>query len=171
MIAYIALGSNLGDRLDSLARAIDTLAALEGIRFDPMQDRAGIYETAPVDARPEDPHFLNTVVRVHTRLDPKTLLQACLRVESQLGRRRTTRNAPRIIDIDLLMFGDVIIDQPDLQVPHPRLHQRRFVLEPLCELAAQLVHPTLGETIQTLTDRARIALQDQHVRRIAREGA
>jgi len=110
-----------------------------------------VIETAPVGGPPQGP-YLNAVAELSTDLPPRALLELLLSVEKRLGRERTPgeRNAPRRIDLDLLFYGERVIDEPGLSVPHPRLHQRRFVLEPLAELAPALVHPVLGKTVGEL---------------------
>ncbi len=130
--AYVALGSNLGDRLANLQRAVDALGTHPRLR---MVRSSRVYETEPVGG-PEQPEFLNAVLEVETDLTPRGLLDACLAVEIDMGRVRTERWGPRSIDIDLLTYGTETIDQPDLVVPHPRMHERGFVLVPLSELEA-----------------------------------
>lgn len=130
--AYLGLGSNLGDRLGNLQRAVDLLAASPGVR---VVRSSRVYETEPVGG-PVQPEYLNAVVEVDADLGPRELLEACLTVEETLGRIRTERWGPRTIDVDLLTYGDETIDEPDLFVPHPRMHERGFVLAPLIELTA-----------------------------------
>jgi 2-amino-4-hydroxy-6-hydroxymethyldihydropteridine diphosphokinase len=108
--------------------------------------RSSVYETDPVGYL-DQPAFLNMVVAVETSLSPRELLARLLKIERELGRVRTFRNAPRIIDLDILLVGSMILDEPDLQVPHPRMMERRFVMEPLSEIAPDLVHPITGRTI------------------------
>jgi 2-amino-4-hydroxy-6-hydroxymethyldihydropteridine diphosphokinase len=129
--AYLALGSNLGDRLGMLQRAVDLLVAVEGVR---VVRSSRVFETAPVG--PPQPPFLNAVVEAETSLDPHALLRACLGVEDELGRQRLERWGPRSIDVDVLSFDELEVDEPDLRIPHPRMHQRAFVLAPLGELDA-----------------------------------
>jgi 2-amino-4-hydroxy-6-hydroxymethyldihydropteridine diphosphokinase len=131
--AYLGLGSNVGDRLPMLQRAVDLLASRDGIR---VTGSSRVYETDPVGGPPQ-PEYLNAVLRIETTLEPYGLLDACREVENTLGRERLERWGPRTIDVDILTFGDREIDEPDLQVPHPRMHERGFVLVPLLELAAE----------------------------------
>jgi 2-amino-4-hydroxy-6-hydroxymethyldihydropteridine diphosphokinase len=145
--AWIALGSNLGDREQHLR------AGVAGLRADAAIDVVAVsrvYETAPVGPPPQGP-YLNAAVRVLTRLPPRELLDRLLAIEGSRGRRRNaSRNAARTLDLDLLLYGDRRIEAAGLVVPHPRLHQRAFVLEPLSEVAAGVRHPVLGETIGEL---------------------
>jgi 2-amino-4-hydroxy-6-hydroxymethyldihydropteridine diphosphokinase len=130
--AYLALGSNVGDRLASLRRAVELLDRTDGIA---VVGSSRVYETAPVGGPPQG-DFLNAVVDVETSLSARDLLRACLAVEEAMGRKRTARWGPRTIDIDILTYGDAAIDEPGLTVPHPRMHERGFVLAPLLELDA-----------------------------------
>ena len=135
--ALLGLGANLGDRLDSLQRAVDMLGDDPSIRIVAC---SRVWETDPV-GRVEQPDFLNVVVRAEVRLDPRELLAACHRVETALGRVRETRWGPRTIDIDILLYGGRTIDEPDLSVPHPRMLERAFVLLPLLELDPDPIMP------------------------------
>jgi 2-amino-4-hydroxy-6-hydroxymethyldihydropteridine diphosphokinase len=130
--AFLGLGSNLGDRLGNLQRAVDLLTATPGVR---VIRSSRVYETEPVGG-PAQPAYLNAVIEVETDLGARGLLSACLRVEGELGRVRTDRWGPRTIDVDLLTYGEETIGEPDLVVPHPRMHERGFVLAPLTELTA-----------------------------------
>jgi 2-amino-4-hydroxy-6-hydroxymethyldihydropteridine diphosphokinase len=139
--AYVGLGANLGPREVTLLRAVDLLGAEPGVEILAV---SGLRETAPV-GNVEQPEFLNGAVVVETSLTARELLNALLRVERELGRVRDgTRWGPRTVDLDLLVYGDEIVDEPDLRVPHPRLHERRFALEPLAELEPDLVIPGRG---------------------------
>jgi 2-amino-4-hydroxy-6-hydroxymethyldihydropteridine diphosphokinase len=131
-IAYLALGSNEGDRRGHLRRAV---ASLPGVRRV-----SGVYETAPVGG-PEQGPYLNCVVEIDTDLGPRDLLVFCQQVEQDAGRVRTVRWGPRTLDVDILLFDDLTVDQPDLVVPHPRMAERRFVLEPLADLAPERCPP------------------------------
>lgn len=145
--AFIALGSNLGDRLHYLAGARERLAETPGVV---VAAASSIYETEPVGGPPGQEPFLNAVLRIETTLPPRALLESCLAIETHFGRQRTVPWGPRSIDLDLLLYGALSIDEPDLIVPHPRLHLRTFVLVPLCEVAPELVHPTLGTRLSEL---------------------
>jgi 2-amino-4-hydroxy-6-hydroxymethyldihydropteridine diphosphokinase len=140
-LAYVGLGSNLGDREGYLERA---LAALRGDPELEVEAVSSVRETDPVGLE-DQPRFLNAAVRVTTALPPRELLEHLLGVERALGRTRDgSRFGPRTIDLDLLLYGDEIVDEPGLEIPHPRLHERRFVLEPLAELDPALVVPGRG---------------------------
>lgn len=145
--AYVALGSNLGDRLAQIEGAIAALRTTPGIDVVAV---SRWYETDPVGPWPQGP-YLNGVARLRTRLSPQALLARLLVLEREAGRVRDGRRAaPRTLDLDLLLYGDARLDTPELVLPHPRLHERAFVLEPLAELAPALVHPARGETIAAL---------------------
>jgi 2-amino-4-hydroxy-6-hydroxymethyldihydropteridine diphosphokinase len=135
--AYLALGSNLGDRLATLQHAVDALGAVPGIA---VTGSSRVWETAPVGG-PEQGAFLNAVVELETRLDPFDLLAAASEVETGLGRTREIRWGPRTIDIDILLMDGRTVDEPTLCVPHPRMHERAFVLMPLLELLPDPVLP------------------------------
>ena len=139
MRAFVGLGSNLGDRLANLQRAVDLLGAAGGVR---VLRSSRVYESDPVGGPPQ-PDYLNAVIEVETDLDPADLLRACLAVEERMGRTRSVRWGPRIIDLDVLSYGEeeVALDAPPLTVPHPLMHERAFVLLPLLELDADPVLP------------------------------
>ncbi len=137
-IAYVALGSNLGDRYATLSAAVRRLRAEPGLRVVAV---SRFYETAPVNCPPGSGEFLNAVVAVETACEPHDLLQFLLHVERQFGRIRSEPNSPRTLDLDLILHGDCIIDSPELTLPHPRMHERAFVLVPLAEIAPDAVHP------------------------------
>ncbi len=141
----LSLGSNLGDREINLRTALECLEEA-GIS---VTSRSSLYETEPVDLQ-DQPNFVNLVCEVKTLLAPNQLLETCLTVEKDMGRERNQRWGPRKIDIDILFYGEEIIDQPQLQIPHPRLSQRRFVLVPLEEIAPSFRDPKTGETMTQL---------------------
>jgi 2-amino-4-hydroxy-6-hydroxymethyldihydropteridine diphosphokinase len=129
--AFLGLGSNLGDRLSNLQRAVELLGE-RGVR---AVRSSRVYETDPVGG-PAQPDYLNAVVQVETQLEPRGLLEACLAVERGMGRVRAERWGPRVVDIDILTYDDLVVDETDLEIPHPRMHERGFVLIPLLELDA-----------------------------------
>ena len=144
-IVYIALGSNVGDRAAMLERAIVAMNSA-GIR---VLRQSSFYVTQPFHA-PGQAWFLNAVVEAETSLLPLQLLHALLRIERELGRRRITPHGPRTIDLDILLFGDVIVNDLELTIPHPAMQYRRFALEPLVEIAPDAVHPVLKKTVREL---------------------
>ena len=142
---YLSIGSNLGDRVANLKQAMESLNELGPI----LRKVSPLFSTEPVGFRAQ-PWFLNVALALETRLHPMKLLEHCQQIEQSLGRVRTFRDAPRTLDLDILLFGDLVIDRPDLQIPHPRMTERRFVLEPLARIAPDAVHPVLGKSIRSL---------------------
>jgi len=143
-VAYLSLGSNVGDRAANLREA---LAHLE--EAGRSLAVSAFYETQPVEV-PDQPWFLNCVAAIETGKTPRELLQLALHIEAAMGRLRMRDKGPRKIDIDILLFGDLVVDEPGLKIPHPSMHHRRFVLEPLAEIAPEARHPALGKTAQEL---------------------
>ena len=146
---FIGLGSNLGDREQNLNAALTALREAGIIR--PVRV-SSFLAGAPVGGPPQ-PDFLNAAAEAETELPPEQALQALLAVESRLGRVRAERWGPRVIDLDLLLYDQIILDRPDCVIPHPRMHERRFVLEPLCEIAPDAMHPVFRVTIRELLRR------------------
>jgi 2-amino-4-hydroxy-6-hydroxymethyldihydropteridine diphosphokinase len=143
-IAYLSLGSNLGDRAANLREALAHLEAAGNLLAV-----SAFYETQPVEV-PDQPWFLNCVAAVETEKTPRDLLQFALQIESAMGRLRMRAKGPRKIDIDIVLFGDLVVDEPGLRIPHPDMHHRRFALEPLAEIAAEARHPVLRKTAHEL---------------------
>jgi 2-amino-4-hydroxy-6-hydroxymethyldihydropteridine diphosphokinase len=150
--AVVALGSNLRPRRATLLAAVDELGALPGTRVLAV---SGLCETAPVDCAGDAPAFVNGACLLETALGPRALLDALLAIERRHGRVRgedVPRHAPRTLDLDLILHGESVVDEPGLTLPHPRAHERLFVLEPAAEVAPALVHPVLGATLAQLRD-------------------
>ena len=145
MCAYVGLGSNLGDRAAYLLLGLSALSRLPETRLLRLSP---IYETDPVG--PPQPPYLNMVAELETELSPKGLLAEMLRIEKALGRERRERWGPRTLDLDLLLYGDLVLEEAGLSVPHPRLHERAFVLVPLLDLLPEGRHPLLGQSFAEL---------------------
>jgi len=143
--AYLSAGSNLGNRETNLDNALLRLRQGGAV---PKQVSA-VFETEPLGFR-DQPWFLNIAVEVETSLSPRDLLDLCRETEKLMGRVRTFQDAPRILDLDILLYSDLILEEPDLIIPHPRMLNRRFVLAPLAQIAAELAHPVVGKTILAL---------------------
>jgi 2-amino-4-hydroxy-6-hydroxymethyldihydropteridine diphosphokinase len=143
---YLSLGSNIGDRAGNLNAAIDRLRSVGEII-----QVSSFYETEPVEFAAQA-WFLNCVIALDTEKTPQELLASILDIEQQMGRRRAQKKGPRVIDIDILLFGNLIVDEPGLTIPHPAMHERRFVLEPLAAIAPDVRHPALDLTIRELRD-------------------
>jgi 2-amino-4-hydroxy-6-hydroxymethyldihydropteridine diphosphokinase len=150
---YIITGSNIGDRLKNLTVAKHHLENSIG----KILQSSSIYETAPW-GKSDQENFYNQVHLMQTSSDARSVMEKCLSIETCMGRIRTIKNAPRLIDLDILFFDDNIIDLPDLKIPHPEIPNRRFVLEPMAELAPELLHPGLDKTIKTLLTETRDSL-------------
>lgn len=143
---YLALGSNLGDRLQNLRDAVEQLSPQ--VRVTKI---SGVYDTAPWGVI-EQPRFLNLVLAGETELAPIQVLRLLKEIERAMGRQETVRYGPRVIDLDVLLYDDVIFENEVLQIPHPRMHERRFVLEPLAEISPEVVHPKLKKSARELLD-------------------
>src|SRR5262245_12962718 len=146
---YLALGSNVGDRQRYLDDAILRLRAAPGLT---VRRVSPYYETAPVGGPAESGAYLNAVAEADTLLEPEQVLQSLLDIERGFGRIRTEPNAPRTLDLDLILYGDLMRHGPDPVVPHPRMHERQFVLQPLADLAPDLIHPAIKKTVRELLD-------------------
>lgn len=147
--AYIGLGSNLGDRLRNIEGAVERLSSVGTVSAV-----SSLYETKPWGVEGYQPRYLNQVVAVSTMLDPLEIVTELLAIEFALGRARKEKNASRTLDLDLLLHGDTVLVASGVTVPHPRLHERAFVLVPLVEIAPELVHPVLQRTIAELAEQA-----------------
>jgi 2-amino-4-hydroxy-6-hydroxymethyldihydropteridine diphosphokinase len=143
-LVYLSLGSNVGDREAQLRDAQHRLA-----RLGRVIAVSSLYETEPVELT-QQPWFLNCAVAIETSDTPAQLMASVLRIEEEMGRRRVQNKGPRSIDIDILLFADVIMESSELTIPHPAMHHRRFVLEPLAEIAPQALHPVFKKTIREL---------------------
>jgi 2-amino-4-hydroxy-6-hydroxymethyldihydropteridine diphosphokinase len=149
-IVYISVGSNMGSRRENCRRGIEALAGSEGCR---LTATAPCYRTEPVGFTEQD-WFVNTVVRVESNLSPPVLLARLKEIETEVGRRPSSvRFGPRMLDMDILLFGDRVLNESALSIPHPRMHERRFVLVPFCDIDPEIVHPTLGLKMITILQR------------------
>ena len=149
VICFIGIGSNLDNPAERCLEAVRRLSSVSGIK---VLRRSSLYRTEPVGFTEQD-WFVNTVVEMRTALTPRELLNALQMVEDCMGRVRGTKWGPRVIDLDILLYGQDVIHDDDLIVPHPLLHKRRFVLEPLCEVASYAIHPAFGVSVRGLMDR------------------
>ena len=150
--AYIALGANLGDRERNIWDAVDRLEAADDIGVIRV---SSLFENPAVGGPPGAPPFLNAAAELVTSLSPQALMARLLKVEADMGRVRREKWEPRPIDLDLLLYGDRVIDEPDLKLPHPRMQDRTFVLQPLAEIAPDVIHPTLRKSIGRLLSELR----------------
>jgi 2-amino-4-hydroxy-6-hydroxymethyldihydropteridine diphosphokinase len=143
-VAYLGLGTNLGNKFYNIKDAIFRLAEQMNIK-----ELSSIEETDPVGFT-DQPKFLNCVIKVETKLQLRELLGLTKTIEAEMGRRQTFKNGPRIIDIDILFFNDLVVDEPDLKIPHPQITERKFILRTLAEISPQLVHPVQKKTISEI---------------------
>ena len=150
--AYVALGANLGDRRGNILAALGRLRAIGGVRVTKV---SSLLENPAIGGPADSPAFLNAAAEIETTLPARRLLDELLDIERQLGRERREKWGPRVIDLDLLLYGDEVVDERELHVPHPLMHERLFVLQPLAEIAPQVVHPILQQTIRALRDAKR----------------
>ncbi len=144
---FLGVGSNLGDRSEYIQRALSELKQNRDIQFVQSSE---MYETDPVGGPDGQGKYLNVVWQLETQLSPDNLLSNLLRVEQALGRERSEKNSPRTIDLDILFYDDQILNTPSLKIPHPRLHERAFVLKPLCDLIPERKHPVLQRSLRDL---------------------
>ena len=151
--AFIAMGANLGERENTIRAALARLDAHAAVEVEAVSD---LVETTPVGGPPQ-PNYVNAAARLKTNLAPLALLELLHRTESHFGRRRTRRWGPRTLDLDLLLYDHVALDTPEITLPHPRMHERLFVLEPLAQVGPDAVHPTSGRTVRELL----AALEDE----------
>jgi 2-amino-4-hydroxy-6-hydroxymethyldihydropteridine diphosphokinase len=145
-IFYLSLGSNVGDREKRLREAIERLETVGKV-----VSVSSFYETEPVEFTHQE-WFLNCAVGFETEKTPEDLMTALLQIEREMGRRRIQSKGPRNIDLDILLFGDLVVDAPELSIPHPAMHRRRFVLEPLVEIAPEAWHPVMKKSVRELLD-------------------
>jgi 2-amino-4-hydroxy-6-hydroxymethyldihydropteridine diphosphokinase len=160
-LIYLSLGSNIGDKLGNIEKAIAKISFLTGM---PVR-KSSLYETEPWENRDQE-EFLNQIIAVKTELGPTDLLNELLKIEMALGRIRSKRNAPRTIDIDILIFRDLILNKPNLILPHPRIHLRKFILIPMNEIAPDLIHPVfnvrMNELLKTCADNSLVKKLRHH---------
>lgn len=153
--AYLSLGSNMGDRAENIARAIAALG-LRGVR---VTQESSLYETEPLEIR-EQPWFLNCAIAAETDLSPERLMEVLLEIEREMGRERLVPKGPRLIDMDILLYGSDSVKEPGLEIPHPRMAERKFVLVPLAEIAGETNHPvammTTAEMLEATADRSEV---------------
>ena len=145
-VSYIGIGSNLGNRQENCFRAVEILEK-RGIK---VQKRSSLYETEPWGVK-DQPRFINMVVQIETTLEPNDLLRVLKDIEKEIGRQDSFRWGPRMIDLDILLFNALVLNEENLQIPHPYLHEREFVLRPLSEIAPNVIHPVFHMSIDKLT--------------------
>ena len=142
---YLLIGGNVGNRLENMEKAAELIGAKAG----EISKRSTMYETEAW-GKSDQPAFLNQVLRVQTDLEPQALLETILGIEQEMGRMRQEKYGPRTVDIDILLYNDMVLESDELSIPHPQLHMRRFALTPLAEIAASVIHPTLKKSIDEL---------------------
>jgi len=147
--AFLGLGSNVGAREKNIATALNSLETTRGISVSKV---SSLYETDPVGGPADQPAFINAVARIETALSAPRLLAVCQKIEETLGRKRDLRWGPRTIDLDLLIYGDEVHSSAALTIPHPLMHERRFVMEPFVEIAPDFIHPMLNRTARQILD-------------------
>ncbi|MGB8657783.1 MAG: 2-amino-4-hydroxy-6-hydroxymethyldihydropteridine diphosphokinase [Candidatus Zixiibacteriota bacterium] len=145
---YLSLGSNLGNRIGHLRDAIKEISESDRVS---IKETSSVYETDPVGFQ-DQARFLNLVVRAETYLSPPALLESLLKVEDQMGRKRDEKWGPRNIDIDILLYDEIVLNSDRLTIPHPRMHERRFVLVPLAQIASEFLHPVLKRSVKELLE-------------------
>ena len=156
--AYISVGSNLGARLENCHRGVLALTCCGSCR---LIDQSLIYRTEPVDYTDQD-WFVNYVIKIETSLDPQSLLEMLKSIEQDAGRKRdTVRFGPRVLDMDIILYDAVVMDRSDLVIPHPRMHKRRFVLKPMCDIDSHIIHPVFHQSVQSLLEN--LDARDQRV--------
>lgn len=144
-IAYIGIGSNLGDREENCRKAI-SLMSENGIA---VKKQSSMYETEPWGVK-DQPKFINMAIEIETSKNPEDLLGILKNIERQMGRTESVKWGQRIIDLDILLYDDLLVETPHLEIPHPFMHEREFVLKPLCEIAPDIKHPVVGKTIEEM---------------------
>jgi 2-amino-4-hydroxy-6-hydroxymethyldihydropteridine diphosphokinase len=149
VICYIGIGSNLGNSLKNCKHAVEIISRVKGVNLETV---SSFYKTEPVGIENQN-YFVNAVLEIKTDLSPLILFQNLHNIENEMGREREIKGGPRIIDIDLLFYGQDVISEKNLVIPHPEIHKRRFVLEPLCEIASYFIHPSFGVSVRGLKDR------------------
>ncbi|MGP8153750.1 MAG: 2-amino-4-hydroxy-6-hydroxymethyldihydropteridine diphosphokinase [Smithella sp.] len=161
IICYIGIGSNLGTSLKNCKYAVENMSRIKGIELTMV---SSFYKTEPIGMENQN-FFTNAVAEIRTDLSARKLIQALQNIENDMGRKREVKGGPRIIDLDLLFYGQNVIREHDLIVPHPEIQKRRFVLEPLCEIASYFIHPSFGVSARGLKDR----LSDSKIVEIIKE--